>query len=234
MNTSKSKGNRGHKKNDLIARNVVIIPPEDVWNQMVELSKSLAELYRVEFALGKGNLPHISQYQTSYPRREASNLTLRVRQIAAETSPFVVTLADFGTLLGEEAPAWQTFVFWDVQPSRPLRTLHQTLLDQLAPFRHQELLPVHQQIMQDPTVPLEYKRSLELYGTMLAGKTERPHFTLSRLSSAVSVPAALEYLQTQRPTKPLRFEVKEICITDVGKNGTCNTILETFPLGGSS
>lgn len=213
----------------LLARNIVAIPPDSVREKINHISQQVAEQYDSEFVLSESSIAHVSWYQTSYSANDEEVLITRTRQIAASTKPFTVTLNSFAPLIDNPKSDWYRMIFWDARRSSRLSSLHNQLLANLAPLRARQLLPIHEQLLKDKTIPLSLRRSLGKNGTLLAGDVQRPHVTLTCLKEGAFVPTAMATLKDLHP-EPLEFEVNHLYITDVGPLGTCQNVLRQFSL----
>ncbi|TSC64386.1 MAG: hypothetical protein G01um1014106_142 [Parcubacteria group bacterium Gr01-1014_106] len=210
---------------ELVQRNVVLLPSGIVEEQALRYSRQLAERFATEFLLSPQFVAHCSLYQAAYPQRNAKRVKEVVQVIAKGFRPFQVSMNGFGIF-------WHTFVFWDADKSEDLRRLHHGLLEALNPLREQQLLPIHQQLLTDVQIPAPLRESIRDYGNPLAGDQERPHMTLTRLKDARDADLALERLQaTADPTGAMCFEATMLYLTEVGPHGTCPRLLDGFPLG---
>lgn len=170
-------------------------------------------------------LPHISLYQAAYPQRNRGALIEAVNGIARrQTMLFEVTLRGFSVF-------WDTFVFWDAVKTAALTRLHRELLEVLNPLREGKLLPIHEQLLADESIPRGLRESIRRYGNPLCGDEERPHLTLTRLKEAAKTNVALEILRAELGTE-LSFPANFIAIGDVGPHGTCPVLLQSIPFGG--
>ncbi|MDP3685357.1 MAG: 2'-5' RNA ligase family protein [bacterium] len=208
---------------ELIQKNVLVFPAK-VHQRAMKLSALLASL-GTEFTLDtRQAIPHISLYQAAYPSHSEDLLLHKVRQIAATTPPFEVELRGFSVF-------WETFVFWDAVKNTQLSSLHQRLLGALNPVRDGMLLPIHEQLLADETIPAGLRESIRKYGNPLCGDEERPHLTLARLKDAAQADAALQLLRSQARAS-LRVIVSNLFIGTVGPHGTCPMLGRAFALGG--
>lgn len=204
----------------LVQRNVVALPGSGVSSRAVLLSREL-EQYGTEFVLGREGMPHVSLYQAAYPPHQEHELLARVRQVAISTAPFDIIMMGMSSF-------WGTFIFWDVTETSDLKSLHTRLLEQLNPLREGKLLPIHEEILADESVPQGLRDSIRQYGSPLCGGEERPHLTLTRLKDVRLVPRVLEVLASEPPG--LRFTVRELYLANVGPHGTCPKMIRAFPL----
>lgn len=208
---------------DLVSRNVVLFPGGGVREAAIKQSQALVPL-GTEFVLGPENLPHLSVYQAAYPPEGVERLAAAVQAFAARTSSFEVSMGGFGIF-------WGTFVFWDAVKRDMLAALHQRLLEALNPLRGGTLLPIHQQILDDPSVPEVFRNSIRTYGNPLCGEQERPHITLTRLKSPDHAGPALQVLSVLAQGADVTFRVSSLYLTEVGPHGTCPRVLQEFPFG---
>lgn len=196
---------------DLVQRNVLVIPEGEFQQRAGKLSCLLSPL-GTEFVLGLGAVPHISIYQAAYPQSNGDALVRAVEQISAGTPRFEIELCGFSVF-------WETFVFWDVVKTPVLTKLHQRMLNALNHLREGKLLPIHEQLLADQTIPADLRESIRRYGNPLCGDEERPHVTLARLKDPAQADAALRLLR-EFSTASCRFPVWGLCLGTVGSHGT--------------
>jgi hypothetical protein len=209
---------------ELVARNVVILPSQSVTAMATRWSEELQRFGKTHFVLFSNAFPHASLYQAAYPPANLSFLVAVVRHIAHETAPLVVRMNSFGVF-------GKTWIFWDAVKSAALTRLHHRLVSGLNPLREGRLLPVQADLLKDMSMPEENRESLQTYGNPLCELCERPHITLTRFVDAAAVPGALDYLRTQSPPGAT-IAVDRIFLSDVGPHGTCPRVLEEFRLTG--
>jgi len=125
---------------------------------------------------------------------------------------------------------WDTLIFWDAEKTETLTRLHQELARRLNNLREGQLLPVHQNILEDPEVSDEIKESIREFGNPLAGEQERPHITIAKMKTPEDVATALVILR-EAFSGLVTFTASTIAITEVGPYGSCPRVLEEIPLG---
>lgn len=205
---------------ELIQRNVVVLPTGEVLSRALHWSQELASL-GTEFVLGDTYRAHLSIYQAAYPGHNEEKLVAAIEEVAAKTRPFKVEMGSYDVF-------WETFVFWDALLAAELISLHHHLLDRLNPLREGKLLPIHQEILNDNSIPEGLRSSIREFGNPLCGAQHRPHITLTRLKDPAMVPRV--YVPTPTLGVPLNFPVSSLHLTEVGPHGTCPRILGEFPL----
>lgn len=211
-------------ENDLVSRNVVIVPSTAVRDVAVAWSTKLCQYGETHFVLDSGALPHVSVYQAAYPPGKLPSVEANVRTVTDSTAPFEMHLNGLGDF-------WGTFVFWDAVKSPELSSLHFRLMARLNPLREGRLLPIHQDILNDGNTPVPLRESIRQYGNPLAGSQERPHITLTRFKSAEVIPGIRDELKTWTSSATVML-VDSIAITEVGPHGTCPRVLQTYRLTG--
>jgi hypothetical protein len=209
--------------------NILIRPTADLEEWLITISQTVERKFPCEFVLGKKYIPHMSLYQTRYPESKRELVEFRTQKIAERQEPFDITLGGVSPLLENLQSKWSTLLFWDALPRPLLTSIHQELLESLVPLRSAELLPVHEELLQDRDLPPELISSLRLYGTLLAGHAERPHFTITRLKNKKDVEPALALVRSLLPRGRTTFTVNRLAIGDAAQNGTVTTIFHEYP-----
>ena len=207
---------------DLIQRGIVLLPPQNVRDWACTLSNKI-QPWPMHFVLKPGGaIPHISLHQLALPAHNQPYLRDRLMRVARYTKPFHVQLrAPIGIF-------WDTLFFWDAEIDASIREVHQRLIDSLNPLREGKLLPIHEQLLADPGAPDDLKESLRATGNPLAGKTFRPHITLSRAKNVNDVSMVLVFLKQLTPALSFSFPVRTLYLAEVGPHGTCPKLLEQF------
>jgi len=208
---------------ELIQRNVVIIPPREVWPLILEESQALKILLDTYFkgayftlSSKKGKpMPHVSLYQAAYPATVNQRmLEDTIEEETVRTKPFTVSMNSRMEVFSHE------WIWWGARKTKPLVTLHNALVKALNPWRQGQLLPIHKELLHGGSLSKECKRSLRLFGNPLCKSTFAPHITLTR--------AKKPFLNVRPPLPSLTFTVDTLYLTTVGEHGTCPEILERF------
>jgi len=200
---------------DVKAYNIVVLPDENVREQVMDWSRRISDAFETDFNLGDKYIPHMTIYQTAYPEKNYESILSTLENVSSELSPFEVEFNAFSPLFG--------FVFLDAVKTAELVNLHNTVVDELNPLREGNLFSEDIERLKDPNFPADFKESLRTYG-FKAKDMYSPHITLTRLKNYDETESAISELNI----KPLKFEVNMLYLSNVGENGTCNEIFEEF------
>lgn len=208
-------------KDEIVHRNVVILPDAPVTARAVAQSRKLFYKFTADFRLNtRDHLPHITLHQFAIPKRNLEKLEAVVREVAKATQPRSVLLNQW-SLFGE------TGFFWNAELTGWLRDLHGSLLQVIDPLREGYIMKQHAPFLTgEKDISRAERASLGLWGNPLAEKSFRPHITLTNFQyrhEAVHAAAA--------PVEMAEFDVTSLHITKVGLFGTCPGSLLEIPLG---
>ncbi|HBB76445.1 MAG: hypothetical protein A2186_04405 [Candidatus Levybacteria bacterium RIFOXYA1_FULL_41_10] len=200
-----------------ISINIAILPPKDVRDKAVDLSRKLAQQISTEFALEDGKFyPHITIYQATYPKKNFEKILRRVSDFAKHLSKFEVKQ--------EKVRANNGFVSWDSQKDPYLFDLQKRIIAWANPLREDLIPPFLKNL--DWGLKKD-KDDVRNFGSMFIGPRYRPHITITRAKTPEDSLIAEEMLEN---TPELNFLANKIIIGNVGDHGTVNEILEEFNL----
>lgn len=193
---------------------IVILPPRDVWQHAIALSKEL-QRDGGEFVLGHRRfLPHISLYHIPVRPKDYRGFARSVQSVASSRPGGALRLKSIEMpVLMTDKPEW-------------IRRLHKNVVEATLPYFDwdygvEKLWSVD---MLPQELKAEGRRNLRKYGSPMIGPVFRPHITLT--SSGKHRPASKIRLEFER----LSFVVDEIAICELGPHHTCQRTLARYPL----
>lgn len=199
--------------------NIVILPPREIREAAIEMSRKLKEGFQTELTLnGLNSLPHMTLYQARFPENALEAVSAYLREIARKTSPFEVSLGGMSSFYRS--------VWWDVQPSSDITHLSKSIIYQLNPLR--EGLTVG--FWKGGKWNMSETFSIENYGSVVIGDSFRPHVTITTLRDQRDVRPALD---SMRP-KVVKFVSESMHLALLGDMGRVTQVLEEFPFKGPS
>jgi hypothetical protein len=194
---------------------VVILPPPDIRDYAIELSKRLRK-YGSKFVLGKRRyIPHISLYHIPVTPQNFQPFCDAVENVAANIAAGELRLKNVQLpLLMTEKPAW-------------LRKLHLDVVRNTNRFFDWDYgaegsISTERFVGKRRVQGEEYR---EKYGSPLIGALFQPHITLTSFEDK-SVMDDIPPL----PLKPASFRVDAIHICELGPSHSCQRIVARFPV----
>lgn len=207
--------------------NVVILPDENTKRNAIELSRQISSQFKTYFTLdGVDTHPHITLYQSRFPKKNYDKLVEWVRGYAGKNPRFDIAVDgmtychDYGV---------DGFIFWNCKsdPSNELPYVHRTVMEALNPLR-EGLTPLSLRLLDSRRLQPEEARNIREYGYLTAGKLYKPHITITRIASKIDRSFRRHlYLEQQSRS---RFTAERISIGHLGEHGTVTGILDEFPL----
>lgn len=206
-----------NRSRNSVSLNIAILPPDEIADQVIEMSQKINSVVGSRFILKQGKLfPHITVYQAHYPIKNIEKIKLICQKIISETRPFNITLEQIIITL-------ETFLFWDCQKNENLQTLHQEAVDSANPLREGLILP---HLVDITGLTEEDRYDKETFGALLIGSRYRPHITITRLNNKEDSVKALKLLAYQ---EQMTFKSKELVLGHLGDHGTLTGIIERYP-----
>lgn len=196
--------------------NVVLLPPKEIRDAAIDMSRKLSESFATEFTLGQNRIPHITVYQARYPEKNLESIEYNLNVIAKKTSPFELPLSKFSTFKG--------YVFWDSDFTNEFSFLNKSVVYQLNPLRDGLVL----EHLRNFSGSMGERFDIQNYGSLIVGRSLSPHVTISK---TVREADALRAFQELRP-RIVRFNVTSIFLARLGPFGTVTEILREYPFGG--
>lgn len=116
-------------KEDIVNLGIVLLPPEEISQAAIQLSKDVAADFKTFFILGKEScLPHISLYHVAFPKRNLPQIKRELANLAEKSAALPLNLSSV---------AWQQEGWIDIQAtkSKEFTHFHRTVLEALNPLR---------------------------------------------------------------------------------------------------
>lgn len=210
---------------NVVNRNVVVLPLPSISAQAVSLSQEIAQKFPCSFTLNQGQyLPHLTLHQFAIPEKNLAHLAAALEAVATQQTSLTITLEGF-SLFGNGG------VFWDARKTPALFKLHQALVEIVQPLREQHIMEQHRAFLSGTVdIGTERRQSLAQWGNPLAMATFWPHITLTACHNLDDARAA--QAQLAQRVVPVTFLFTAIHLTEVGPFGTCPGSLQEFPLLG--
>lgn len=197
--------------------NVVLVPPVDIAQKAIHLSRLIAKNFPIEFVLdGKNYQPHLTLYQLEVPD---NNLQIVKDQLLKIFKLRVVV--SFNQYFGSQSG----FLSWDCQRDKVLYNLHKKTVERLNTLRDGLLLP-SRKLKYDFLTDENYIQ-IEKFGSSGLFEYFHPHITITRLKKGDNYNKALQILPHK---KPLIVNFKKAALGKLSIHGTVPEIIEEYNL----
>jgi 2'-5' RNA ligase len=195
--------------------NIAIIPPDDISNEAIRMSKMIADSLESEFVLNVRSLiPHITIYQAEYPNKNINELKTIVKEISSKKS--------FKITLDEIIIFYNTFLFWKCKKDDNIESIQREVVQLANPLREGLILG---QLASIRGLSEENRHDVENFGSLLIGSRYIPHITVTRLKREVDSKKVVAVLGESRKRS---FMIKSIILGSLGPHGTVTNIVERF------
>lgn len=205
-------------QDESVVRNVAILFDEVARRKLIAASEKINSKVGSVVVLNETNqLPHLTVYQTKYPKSNEELIGKKLRELAREMGSFELELAPVSTAFG--------FVYLDALPNGLLDDLHERVVGVVNPWREGMVI---EELFDLPGISVQQTEYLKEYGHPLVKEEFLPHVTLAKPEKIEEVDEAKVVVSGEIK---LRVEVEAIHLTLRGPNGTCPGVTETFVFG---
>ncbi len=189
--------------------NIALLPHEQCGEVLQDMSDSIRDSC---ISLGHQHLSHVSVYQAQFTNIE----TIRgvIETMREKLAPFTLSMKEFAT-------PGAGFIFADTDLPRALGTLHEYMLQALAPHR----IPMTEEALTQLSTsrPAQQIENLRQYGMALAGTHYRPHATIGLVHPGAES-EVLDAL-SQKFALPRELYCNRLAILDCdAANGSAKTV----------
>jgi hypothetical protein len=193
--------------------NVCIIPSRQVSKDCVKLSASLGRDTTI-FLLGDGKFAHMTVYMARFADDKVVDVVAATEHVLRSVNPFRCEHGGYFLTEGR-------YLEVSYRRSAVLMSLHNSLIEQLAPLRINPGNPYEEGYFAPYTT--EQGRNAEETGYDLAHDLYRPHITLTRYKEGMA-PDKFPAL----PEVMLSFDLTKVCVYEADDNGAVCTLLKEF------
>ena len=200
--------------------NAILVIPEAIEAAAIELSKKIGEHEDEYFTLGKERCyAHITLYSPEYPESAKEAVIAIVGRIADRFPPVHCSIT--------RADSREGFIGLAAELTPEIRMLHTELVVSLNPLREGR---VREKFAADDLGKFtgEEVKNIEIYGRPSVLSLYHPHLTIVRLRDeqrAKDVAATLDVMLND-------FSVNTLALYEMGEHGTCQRLIQHFPLAG--
>ncbi|MEK7644604.1 MAG: hypothetical protein AAB390_04865 [Patescibacteria group bacterium] len=193
---------------------IVILPPEEVSEYAIGLSKKLGR-FETKWALGKRSfIPHISLYHIAVmPKNYATFIAEIERTVENFSSGYLRTTVIEPNLLMFDKPKW-------------IKELYLNIIKNTLKYYDWDYgTDAHWPLNHFPKkMRKNGKRFMEKYGTPMVGTNFRPHITLTDF---ITQPPGLK----TNNAKSFKFRPRFIYVCELGPSHSCQRIVTKIPFG---
>ena len=193
---------------------IVILPPTQVSNYCIKLSKQIDNRFGSKFSLGKTeNLPHISLLHTAFSKENFKFLKNKLLPIAKNTKPFEVKIKNFlnypehGSVTLEVIPKASFLTLYE-EVVVATKNLIDTSFDCHA-------------VWNSDKASSKIKKYIDEYTSPMVKEYFIPHITLNTLKNKDD----LLNLEKEIRVKPRNFIVNELTVCTLTKFHTCQDVI---------
>ena len=202
---------------NFIRLNTAFIPPKEVGEKAIELSKVVGNQGDTHFILDGINFyPHITIYPPEYPEENIS----KVLEVVEKTSGSLNSLK----FKFKNIDSGQGYLGVAFEHSEEIQQTHEKIVSALNPLREGRVRDKYvEYYMEFNSGQLQ---NIEKYGYPGAMDLYNPHLTITRLKDENE---AKEILSTIK-WDILEFMVNKIGVYKMGEHGTCRELIKEFSL----
>ncbi|MDH4240162.1 MAG: 2'-5' RNA ligase family protein [Phycisphaerae bacterium] len=198
-----------------IAVDVVLLPDEAMTDKAIEINAELVKRFGNEIELNKENcLPHISLAMGCIEEADIASVEKVLEEIAKETSLpdlKVVGIRASGNSKG------QTISVFEVEKTEELQSLHEEVMDKLAPYLSSDV--TEDMIYGDQAVAGSTLLWIKNYREKVSFENFFPHITIG-------------YGQIENQVLPDTFSVLKFALCHLGNHCTCRKVLVSIEIRG--
>ena len=211
--------------------NVIVCPPNETNERVIELAEILRQKYEMDFSLvDRKKTVHISIRQMHIPKENYGKLNSKLQEILEDFKPFQLSLGHYKTYGG-------VYASWMCEPNETLLKLHAEIMGKTNSLRNGLRLlnyspDATESVFGGQKYSPEQTANILQYGWGACLELYEPHVTFAKTKDPVDSQTFAELL----PQYKSSFEVGEICIgrmehTTIGNQfGYVSGILDRIPL----
>jgi 2'-5' RNA ligase len=198
-----------------IAVDVVLLPDDAMTDRAIEINAELVKRFGDKIELNKENcLPHISLAMGCLVETDIASVEKVLEEIAKETSLSdlkVVGIRASGNSKG------QTVSVFEVGKTEELQSLHEEVMDKLAPY-----------LSSDVTEDMIYGDQAVVGSTLLWIKNYREKVSFENFFPHITI----GYGQIEDQVLPETFSVSKLALCHLGNHCTCRKVLVSIEIRG--
>ncbi len=203
---------------NFIRLNTAFVPPREVSEKAIELSRAIRNLAETHFVLDGVNFyPHVTIYPPEYPEEKVSEVLGAVEQIAKSISPARFKYSRIDSLQG--------YVGISFEHTSEIKAIHKQVVEALNPLREEHIREKYSEYQMQFTAA--QLKNIAEYGYPDAMSLYDPHLTITRLKDE----SKAEELVSTINWDILEFVVSKIGVYKSGEHGTCKELIKEFNLG---
>lgn len=202
---------------DFIRLNTVFIPPREVGEKAIELSRAIGNLAGTYFVLDGVNFyPHITIYPPEYPEENIVKVLGTVERVARSLNRLEFKFKNLDSGQGYLGMAFEH--------SDEIQQAHEKLVSALNPLREGRIRDKYAEYHME--FNSEQLQNIEKYGYPGAMDLYNPHLTITRSKDETKAEKFLSTIKWDIP----EFMVNKIGVYKMGEHGTCRELVKEFIL----
>jgi 2'-5' RNA ligase len=124
--------NNMKKSQDKIAVDVVLLPPDEIMDKVIEVNQALIKTFDNKIVLNKQNcLPHISLAMGCIKKDDIPEIDTVLKDVADKFSSLTLTISDIHK---ETIPTGEKVSGFVIVKTKELQLLHETVMNKLSPY----------------------------------------------------------------------------------------------------
>ncbi len=204
---------------NFIRLNTVFKLPDDVAREAIALSREIGGKNEAFFVLDDIQfLPHITIYSPEYPKKNLDKVLKKVGEIANNTEKV--------NLISKEISSGERFIIVEFDYTQAIKKIHEEVVLTINSLREGRLWEKYTSGDYKIKFNPEQQKNIEKYGYPNSMSLYLPHLTIIRLKDELSAGAISKNIKWSIP----RFTVDKIAIYEMGKHGTCKSLVKEFKL----
>lgn len=201
-----------------IRLNTAFVPPEEVSERTIELSKTVSASAEAYFVLDGINFyPHITIYPPEYPEENIPKVLETVEKVSRFLGPLKFRF--------KKVNSGQGYLGVAFEGSSEILQTHEKIVSALNPLREGRIRDKYKEYRME--FNSEQLQNIEKYGYPGAMDLYNPHLTVARLKDENKSKGILSTIKWDIP----EFTVNKIGVYKTGEHGTCRELIREFNLG---
>ena len=202
---------------DFIRLNTAFIPPKEISEKAIELSKAISSSAEAYFVLDGINFyPHITIYPPEYPEGSITEVLEAVEKTSGSLNSLKFKFKNIDSGQGYLGVAFEH--------SEEIQQTHEKIVSALNPLREGRVRDKYvEYYMEFNSGQLQ---NIEKYGYPGAMDLYNPHLTITRLKDENKAKEILSTIKWDIP----EFTINKIGVYKMGEHGTCRELVKEFNL----
>lgn len=209
-------------ENEFARLNTMLVPPKDIVEQAIKLSRDFSQKVPTNFVLDNIHFfPHITLYSPEYPKRNLKTIVETVDRLAHTHTKIHVAIN--GIHAGGDG---SIYVELELHRSPEIQRLHQDIVQALNELREGRINPKYLSPEYLAEKSPQQRKNIQKYGKAGVMDLYMPHLTITALKDVTLARKIASKATWDTPS----FTIDTMGINTMGEHGTCTTLIKQFPL----